>query len=262
MICNVALDTAEHYVAGTLSTEEQAAFEEHFFACDTCLASVQALQAARAVLDARSDAMERPAFQPMWRGRRFAWLAVAASLVATVLVWRVSRPQPIDIPPAVPASTPAPAPAPMVTERETQLARRSAVIPPPYVALTTRAEGDSDERRFEDAMVHYVAGRYTEAARGLDALARRAPGAAHVQFFLGVSQLMAGNTDEARDALTRTVRAKAAPYSDEAYFYLAKTELRARNVIAARAALEAAIKRDAGPSGEAKRLRDDLESLQ
>ena len=217
MICNVPADTAEHYVAGTLSEDEQAAFEEHFFACDTCLASVQSMQSARAVLEARSEPSKRRLARPVWPGGRVAWVAVAASLLASVFVWRASRPQPVDIPPpAAPASTAAPAAAPIVDARETRLTQMSVVVPPPYVSLTTRSQPESDERRFEDAMVHYAAGRYGEAAEGLGALARRAPDAAHVQFFLGVSQLMAGNTGPAREAFTRTVRTKAAPYSDEA----------------------------------------------
>jgi cytoskeletal protein RodZ len=46
------VDIAERYVLGQMDESEQAAFEEHFFGCDPCLAEVQVLQQMQAALKA------------------------------------------------------------------------------------------------------------------------------------------------------------------------------------------------------------------
>ena len=43
-------DNAERYVLGQMGEAEQASFEEHFFGCDACFASVQALQQMQTAL--------------------------------------------------------------------------------------------------------------------------------------------------------------------------------------------------------------------
>ena len=55
-------------------------------------------------------------------------------------------------------------------------------------------------------MTHYSAGRHREAADGLQVLADRTPAAAHVHFFLGISELMSGNVAAraARSSAART----------------------------------------------------------
>jgi tetratricopeptide repeat protein len=277
--CSASAETAERYVSGGLSEPDQAAFEEHFFECDRCLAAVQALQSAQAALAAAPTAAAHVAAAPA-APKRFAvpyrWLAAAAMLVLSVVLLRAPwATEPGSTPPAAP-TTPAnptvaaPAPSNAVPSSTTngaadlnmRLTRMSTVTPPPYVSLTTRAQEDADARAFEDAMADYTAARYDAAARGLAAIAARSPRSAHVLFFLGVSQLMAEDVDGARESLARTVRAKAPPYSDEAHFYLAKAALRARDLGAARSALEAAVKRGAGPDGEAARLLEEVVALQ
>jgi TolA-binding protein len=164
--------------------------------------------------------------------------------------------------PTEPAPTPTPAPAQTPTSSDDQLTRLAIVTPPPYVALTTRSDATEDERAFEQAMAHYAAGRYADAARGLGALAARTPSLAHVQFFLGISELMEGRAAAARRALERVVRSGAAPYADEAHFYLAKAALQLKDVEAARRELRVALDREAGPPGEAAKLLGKLKSIQ
>ena len=43
-------DAAERYVLGQMGEAEQASFEEHFFGCDACFASVQTLQQMQTAL--------------------------------------------------------------------------------------------------------------------------------------------------------------------------------------------------------------------
>ena len=82
-------------------------------------------------------------------------------------------------------------------------------------------------------MTHYSAGRHREAADGLQVLADRTPSAAHVQFFLGISELMERQRGRARGALQRSADAGVNPYADEAHFYLAKVALRAGDLTTA-----------------------------
>jgi Tfp pilus assembly protein PilF len=108
-------------------------------------------------------------------------------------------------------------------------------------------------------MTQYAAGRYARASEELGAIAERAPDLVHVQFFLGVSRLLAGDTVKAKEALNASVAAGAPPYSDEAHFYLAKAALKEKDLGAARRELRQAIAREAGPNGEAQRLLAELD---
>jgi TolA-binding protein len=272
--CDATPETAERYVSGSMADADQAAFEEHFFACDACFRTVQALQDAQATLAASPAAVQASPTQPSRRALPVTWLALAAMVVLSVIVWRMPRQPEVTVeapapsagatpPAAVRPVDPAPAPAPVATPapNEDPLTRMAAITPPPYVALTTRSAATADERAFEQAMAHYTSGRYAEAARGLSAVAAREPSLAHVQFFLGISELMDGRTEPARAALQRVVRSGTAPYSDEAHFYLAKAALRLKDVEAARRALRIALDREAGPRGEAAKLLGELKAM-
>ena len=107
-------------------------------------------------------------------------------------------------------------------------------------------------------MTHYSAGRHRRAADGLQTLADRAPAAAHVQFFLGISELMTGNVARARGALQRTAESGVSPYADEAHFYLAKAALRAGDLTTGVRELQIAVEREAGPEGDAAKLLAEL----
>jgi TolA-binding protein len=280
--CDLGTEPAERYVSGEMSELERTGFEEHFFACSVCFGTVQAVADARQVLEEQlSTAVAAPAASG--RGLPLRWMALAATLVISAglsaVVWRGSTP--LDVPPsALPVSdapvappqamSPAPAaqapvraPNPALSNPPSapdRLARWAAVTPPRYVALTTRSAQDEDEdaRTFNEAMTHYSAGRHRQAAEGLQTLADRAPAAAHVQFFLGISELMSGNVPRARGALQRSSESGVSPYADEAHFYLAKVALRAGDLTTGARELQIAVEREAGPEGEAARLLAEL----
>jgi TolA-binding protein len=273
-----------------MDESERMRFEEHFFACEACFRAVQALEDARSLLAedvATGTRSQAGTFAALGRGLALRWMAVAATLVISaglsVLVWQVSRP--IDIPDATepatrvpaepsqatqpaaptaqaPALEPTPAATPAPASTEDRLERWAAVTPPQYLALTTRSEQDLDAQAFEEAMTHYTAGRHRQAADSLQVLADRTPGAAHVHFFLGISELMSGNVARARGALQRSAEAGVSPYSDEAHFYLAKAALRAGDLTTAARELEIAVDREAGPDGDAARLLAELRRLE
>ena len=240
-----------------------------------CFRTVQALQDAAGVL--ADD--KRISGAPDARASRqlpYKLLAMAATIVLAVAIWNLAGPEdtreavapepatvPAVAPPATaPLATPAGPPAKpeavaMPIAPPNRLDRWAAVSPPRYVPLTTRSAPDATDeitRPFNDAMSHYSAGRYRQAADGLGALAERAPDAAHVHFFLGISELMSNNVSRARGALQRSAESGVSPYADEAHFYLAKAALRAGDLTTAARELQIAVERDAGPDGDAQKL--------
>ena len=285
--CTPTPDTAERYVAGTMPEPERTSFEDHFMACEACFEIVQALQDAGAVLAAGSRNAVGVGAQPR-RSFPYKWMAVAATVIVSVVVWNVSIREeedtpsrgsaindaraPDDIRPAAPApaaSSPAPAvpattpPTPVAPQQPGQgrLEQWATVKPPQYVALPTRSApdpADKESQPFSEAMAHYSAGRYRQAADRLGALAEQAPDAAHVHFFLGISELMSDNVSRARGALQRSAESGVSPYSDEAHFYLAKVAIRTGDLTTAARELKIAVERDAGPDGDAARLLAEL----
>lgn len=279
--CEQSPDLAEQYVAGDLAEPERAAFEDHFFGCDRCYRTVQALQDAAVLLakEQRSTGTARPQTS---RPLPYKWLAMAATLVVAVMIWNMSDDDPREVvvtpPSAAPAAEARPAPAPSSTvtpppaptspiksavapSASNRLDRWASVSPPQYVPLTTRSAPETVNQEiqpFNDAMAHYSAGRYGQAAEGLGALAERSPDAAHVHFFLGISELMRNNVARAQGALQRSADSGVSPYADEAHFYLAKAALKAGDLTTATRELEIAVERDAGPDGDAEKLLAEL----
>ena len=290
--CDIGLEAAERYVAGSMDESERTSFEDHFFACEDCFFTVQSLETARGVLAGGPFTAEGTkaggVIRGSGRGLPLQWMAAAAALVVVVglSVMTRQRSSPAQVRPDVVAEAPAPqgavsispppapavaAPAPSApaaSARQTsegRLERWARVVPPQYVALTTRSGQDPDAeenvRRFDEAMTHYSAGRHREAADGLQVLADRTPSAAHVQFFLGISELMADNVSRARSALQRSADSRVNPYADEAHFYLAKVALRAGDLRTAARELEIAVEREAGPEGDAAKLLAELRAV-
>ena len=288
MKCDKSIDEAERYVSGTMSEADQAAFEEHFFACEDCLHSVQALQDTAAVLMAERTAVGAgpiPFPGPRARALPVKWMALAAMIVLSVFVWRLPREgaaPSVDVASAPPeaAATVAPkstapepplpvAPAPnfvqesrRLKEEATRFAAMFAITPPPYVALTTRAETDGAATNFAAAMEHYSANRHGQAAEGLRDVVRDAPDLAHAQFFLGISELMIKDNSRARQSLQQAANTNIQPYADEAHFYLAKAAFRLGDTAAARREAQIAVDLEAGPPGEAARFLAFLQHVQ
>jgi hypothetical protein len=268
-------DLAEGYVAGTLSEAEQDAFEQHFFTCAACLAHVQMLQEVKDGLRRLPAAV--PGHRPVssgWATTQWLGLAAAAGLVAAVGWWWQGRVGPAPAPPVVaigPASTPAPTPAPApavppataptaASTRHAALAQLALVVAPRYVPMAVRGEGPP-AGSFDAAMAHYVAGRHREAAAALKTLSAAEPADPGIAFFWGISELVLGHPQAAREGLTRAIASDVQPYADEAHFYLAKAYLAEEAVAAARRELRYAVSHEAGPEGEAERILAALDRL-
>jgi hypothetical protein len=355
-------DAAERYVLGQMGEAEQASFEEHYFGCDACFASVQTLQQMQTALrgaPAQEPLVERTtapavvqpaASQPLTAAaaatpaaprtatqaatvvtfpkRGFAgvdakwWgLAVAATLLLTTMWWPRRSADPVVEPgttvarntdPAAPSSNPppsnppsgvqpggaqpsgvkpsdgqpgskvpgaagapgsgvnspsGPSTAPSTSPRvepvrpSRGLETLAIVTPPPYVPLQTRGSANTLAQSFAAAMTRYSAKDYAGAVDQLQPLADASPDAAHVQFFLGISQLMSSKPAAAIESLDRAAATGTAPFADEAHFYLAKAAMQTRDLARAERELQIAVEREAGPAGEAAALLRDLKKI-
>jgi TolA-binding protein len=185
---------------------------------------------------------------------------VAFVAVGAAMIVRNVRPlEPVPTPagtasPSVVAPSTAPAtPGPAERPPLDVLAR---VEPPPYAPLVVRGGEPADEA-FARAMERYVRGDYTGAAAGLRAALKEDPESAEAQFYLGVSELLAGRPQAALAPL-REAAAGDPAFADAAQYYLAKAHLARGEVEAAREALRRVAQGDGDHKEQAERLLEQL----
>ncbi len=86
--CDIGLEAAERYVAGSMDESERTSFEDHFFACEDCFFTVQSLETARGVLAGGPFTAEGTkaggVIRGSGRGLPLQWMAAAAALVVVV----------------------------------------------------------------------------------------------------------------------------------------------------------------------------------
>ena len=251
MTCNDVQerDLAERYLLGHLDDAEREAFELHYFACARCYSNVQALGAVR-------DALAHQPVRP--RAGRRIWLSVAAALVLAVsgaVAWRTLTPA-YRPPPAAATGSDA---AARLRTRADEIARLALVTPPPYEP--SRFRGDGDREAFTSGMRHYGSADFGRAIpllrRALDA----APPAEDARFYLGASQLLNGQPEEAVATLKPLAATTRSPYAEEAQFLIAKAHLRFADLPAAAADLEKIIAMHGDREAEARALRTRISEL-
>lgn len=234
--CVDADELPHRYLRGEMSEDEQAAFERHYFDCPRCF---EALEGSWALQSALGTSAARRAERGV--SRTWTWGAAAATLaacIAGVAVYRQFTPAPQGPAGAVTRQERTTAPAAAPETPAVDLPALARIDPPPYVSLRVRADGDS----FEAAMEHYTRRDFGAAARALRRLAADRPRAANIHFFLGVSELMSGRTDQGIAALQTAAASGMPQLAEHAQFLLAKAWLAKANVPEARRALEACIR--------------------
>jgi tetratricopeptide (TPR) repeat protein len=218
-------ELVEKYVTGRLAESEQADFEVHFLGCRRCFEQVQLWQDMQGAL----------AQHPRRDVRRWAILALAASLLVVAgvswLRWRPASDRKLAGS-AVPSAVSSPARSAL---NLTALAR---ISPPRYSQPQWRSAGQTG---FDLAMQRYSRGDYAGAAPGLLAVVRDDRGNTAAEFFLGISYLMQGRTEDGIAHLKATVALGESPELEEAHFYLAKALLGKQDVSGATAQLRQAI---------------------
>lgn len=262
-------EVLEGYLLGRLNKEDRDAFEEHYFECARCFDELRTLRAVQA-------ALPRTQTEPDAKSRRpFGWGAVAAFASAAIVIITIGlavalREQAPSVPmentqlptPSQPPSQPTASqsgatnrPATLTIE---QLAR---VEPPPYTPLPLRGPLDEATQRFRRGMERYRKADYRSAIDELRTAQKLDPDAAHISFFLGVSQLMTGQDGAAIDTLRQAIALGDSAYLEEAHFYLAKAYLRRKDLDAAEAQLNHVIQLRGSEGEEARRLLAEIERL-
>jgi predicted Zn-dependent protease len=104
-----------------------------------------------------------------------------------------------------------------------------------------RGQDARRDARFDSAMGRYAQGDYRGAAEGLRGLADERAAGAELLFFLGVSELAAGETKAALAALGKCAEG-GTPYEAPARYYLAQAHIVRSDPDAARTELRAVMR--------------------
>ena len=257
----VKSDVVENYLHDRLDDESREAFELHYFDCAGCFRLLQTYRELQAELARTRDEAVLSASPRSWIWQ-WAWLPAAAAVTLAVglTVWQ--RPD-AELPetPAVtePAAPSSPARPSVQGPPPVSLGDLARVEPPRYTPGRLRGAGDEATARYQEAMKSYERGDYAAAATGLAAAAVLDPEAPHAAFFLGISHLMTGRSDEAVDALRRTISLGDSPYLEEARFFLAKAYLRQKNIDEARAQLQRTAQMQGAREAEARQILSQLD---
>ena len=182
-------ERASRYAAGTLSTHETAAFEEHLLLCDSCQEAVRQAVLIRAAVEMPSARKTR---------RKVAALVVAAAAVAGIVMLRPADPV-------------------------LRLGEIGSVVPG-FEGMPVRVGDEGAASQADRGMAAYLEQDFAHAEEFLSEAAASDP-TPGVHFFLGITRMRLGDTGGAADALRAATRPVENPYAEEARFYLAKAHL-------------------------------------
>jgi tetratricopeptide (TPR) repeat protein len=257
-------EIVERYLRDDLGEDAREAFEQHYFACDRCFALLQTLRDVQSELAGRRAEILSAAVGRPWIWR-WGWLPATAVVVLAASVVLVQRQADVELPlneagrsTGVDAS---PQPPAVVRPPVPTLAELARVEPPEYSPGRLRGVTDEAAARYEAAMKQYQQRNYIAAVTGLSAAARLDADAPHIQFFLGISRLMAGQPDAAIESLGRTIALGDSPFIEEAHYFLAKSYLQLGDVRGADRELTQTIELRGEREAEAQQLRDQLRRL-
>jgi tetratricopeptide (TPR) repeat protein len=247
-------EVVERYLTGSLDPQERESFEEHYFACEQCFAALQAHRALQAELSASAPQIRamRDPNPTVWRWT--AAMATAAVVVLVVLGIRWGM-KPNLSPSAPPTQTMQPRPT------GPSLAELARFDPPTYTPTILRGVQDEPKRKFRAAMKNYQHADYAGAITGLREAAKLNPRDAGALFFLGVSYLLSGQTDEGIAALQQCAALGETPYLEEAHYYLAEGLLSNGNLAAAQRELKEVVRLEGDHEDTARRLLQQLAAL-
>ena len=245
-------EVAELYVAGRLSEDDKARFEDHFFDCTACLERLRVVEQARAELSTQQTAVS-------WRTWRRAGTGLAAAAVLALAVragydlWTerdetsaTTTQRPDQIAPSPERSSP-PATIPL-----------GKIDLPPFNAPRLRSAPTEAQRVFRNAMQSYSSGNCEAALPGLRRALMLDESLMPARFYLGVCELEQGRPADAAPPLERVIAAGESPYLEDALFFLGHARMREGNFAAARTALERVVSLGGGRRNEAQRLLTQL----
>lgn len=235
-------DAWVRFACDDVADDERGRLVDHAFACGSCAATLRAVMHVRqgaAAIDKGAPPASQKKSHPL-----YMWLGVAAALVIAVagaIVLRPGEPTPPDSDP-IASTTPTTPPAPAPRAEPPSWARLETapeVRLPASLALAVRGADRNREalEAFGQAIAHYRAGRFGEAANLLAPLAARRPDIPEFAFYLGIARLFAGDSPAAIAPLRQ---ARASPmFSEEAQWHEAVALERAGSRAEARKLLAA-----------------------
>jgi tetratricopeptide (TPR) repeat protein len=141
------------------------------------------------------------------------------------------------------------------------LAELARFDPPTYTPAVLRGAQDEAMRKFRAAMKHYRQGEYARAITGLREAAKLNPKDAGALFFLGVSYLLSGQTDDGIAALQQSVALGDTPYLEDAHYYLAKAFLHKNDLAGAEAELQKTVQLKGDLESKAQELAQSIQAL-
>jgi tetratricopeptide (TPR) repeat protein len=228
---------------GMLDAELGSTLDTHLDGCEACrrlAADIDALDLATPgpLSDKRvSSRVFGPAQGRGWLLPLAAALVLASGGAAVWRVWPRAMPvadrhEAAVAPPAAPRGDPAPivalwtvAPAPVR-------------VPLSSLGATRGGEAPRDPGTLFDALAPYQAGDYTAAVARLSEWVRTSPASGEGYFYLGVSQLLAGDPQAAAASLARASDLLPASRRREVEWYRAAADQRSGNVTGARLRLQ------------------------
>jgi TolA-binding protein len=204
---------------GALSREARVAMADHIGSCHACAQVYRAL--SHMTGEAEAAALVPSRVEHVGAGPSKLWLALAASVVAAVAagLWVGTQPDAPHSTAPVASVTPAPvpsAPNANVPPSTTPVRAWALAVTIPAVELPARyalaTRGASADGTFLEAfgpgIAAYRAADYPTAAARLAAVVAQFPDVPEAAFYLGVSQLFAGDAAGARSSLARAERAE------------------------------------------------------
>jgi anti-sigma factor RsiW len=238
---------AERYVSGTLDPELKERFEQHYFACEACARKVDTWLAIQQPLRDAAPAI-RQEMEPEPAHR--SWIGGVAAIAAGVLVIAG-----VSVIPRTGDGVP----PPVAVSRGADLAELARLDPPTYAPPALRGVETSAETLFREAMKAYLQRDYTRAIAGLRSSLALDPQAGAPRFFLGATQLLAGQTAEGVRELEQ-IAASNSPFAEEARFDLAKGYLQLGRRADALHALRSVVSERGEFAAQARTLIDRLGS--
>jgi tetratricopeptide (TPR) repeat protein len=264
------------YEFGGLQGPKLDRFLDHLVECEHCYEAVYTLEPFTSTFRRHREAVQRGEISPnmatlrsiIHRDARFRRLSlwwrkpvlIAASVLIVIggavltsyLVQRWSGPSVDSLPGAV-------APSAEIADRGPSPWQDVEVPKAPYLAPTEKGQHREVSPELNRAMTAYEEGNFVVAADQLDALSRIAlTDAAEVNFYLGVSLLLASQSEDAIQPLEQAVRLNGYARRESSHYYLALAYLKTNRPRQALAELEAVIKMNGPHRAGAGKLKQDI----
>jgi tetratricopeptide (TPR) repeat protein len=221
----------ERYLTERLSEPETEAFEQHYLECKKCFGELQMRHAVAIELSHRPIPVT-PARSP-WMPLSWQWGLASAAVALAVLSGALYMRSRVETPAPATQTPTVQQPNPAVLE---QLASVDQI--PPYLPGLIRGGSTNPALiKFQEGMSFYSSQKYSEAIAPLSEASRLDPQHVPTAFYLGISQLVSGNPD---DAITQLAKITSQPeYAEEAHWFLAKAYLKKKDFRSARTELQA-----------------------